>query len=431
MTRGRNLFAAALFAACAALATDRPAYEMPPVNYSESTPADPVADMFARIARGEQKLTHDAAHGYLRSFLALMQVPVSSQTLVFSKTSFQRQKIWPRLPRALYFSDDVYVGWVNNGDVLEISTVDPQLGAIFYTLSQRPGEKPELVRQTHNCLQCHESAAQTLGVPGHVVRSVFPNDEGMPHYSMGTFRTTPTSPYNERWGGWYVTGEHGAMRHLGNVIFPEEKNPDLKLFGELGANRTDLSPMVSIANYLTDSSDIVALLVMEHQTYVHNLLTRANQETRLAVLQSNDINKLTHTPPEQLTDGSRSRIRSNCDPLVEALFFCGEPALPDPVKGTSTFRADFEQRGSADTEGRSLRQFDLHTRLFKYPCSFLVYSRAFAGLPREARTYVVARMKAVLDGSEKNPAFAHLSADDRRNIAAILKATHPDFAGGN
>lgn len=410
-----------------ASASDNPSYELPPINYSKTKPNDPVAALKSRLESGEIKLKPTDSHGYLKAFLTELKIPIASQTLVFSKTSLQRQKIWPRLPRALYFNDDVYVGWVNNGEVLEISAVDPQLGAIFYTLTQNTEAPPRITRQTHNCLQCHDSNAMTLGIPGHMVRSVFPDDEGLPNYSMGTFRTNDHSPYSERWGGWYVTGAHGSMRHMGNVIYPNEPNPDMKLYGELGANKTDLSQLVAINNYLAESSDIVALMVLEHQAYVHNQIARANQETRLAILQSDEINKLTETPKEKLTDGAKSRIRGNCESLLEALLFVEEAPLQDAVKGNSTFAADFETRGPFDAKGRSLRQFDLRTRMFKYPCSYLVYSEAFTGLPKAAKEYLSDRMYNILSGVDTSKPFAHLTPADRTALFEILRATLPDF----
>ncbi|HEX7897432.1 MAG TPA: hypothetical protein VF950_06710 [Planctomycetota bacterium] len=387
-------------------------YEAPPVRYSATAAADPVAKLDVPLAR-------DDDFGYLKSFLAALDIPASSQTLVFSKTSFQLRRISPRSPRALYFNDDVYVGWVRGGDVMEISAVDPQLGAVFYTLSQKDVDRPRPVRQTDACLQCHDSRGMSLGVPGHVVRSVYPAGDGTPQLSLGTFRTNYKSPFAERWGGWYVTGEHGAMRHLGNVTFPE--NPDVERLAERGANVTDLSDRVDVEAYLAPTSDIVALLVLEHQTLVHNLITRANHETRVALVQCEDINRLCGDPPGTLTDGTRSRIRSNCEPLVEALFFSEEAPLTARVRGTSGFAEAFEKRGP-------LRKFDLQRRLFALPCSYLIYSKAFAGLPAVAKAYVAERMRDILLGRDASPAYAHLSAVDRAEILRVLRETHPDFA---
>jgi hypothetical protein len=387
--------------------SDQDAYDLPPISYSRTAPTDPVARL------DSSTLAHEPGLGYLRSFLTALDIPATSQTLVFSKTSFQRQRIGPRTPRALYFNDDVYVGWVQGGDVLEVSGVDPQLGAVFYTLSQAPAPRPKLVRQTDNCLQCHDSRGLTLGVPGHIVRSVFAGDDGTPVLTRGTFHTTDQSPYEERWGGWYATGDAGAMRHLGNAVYDEDSGRAVRL--------------PKLDSYLAPSSDMVALLVLEHQTHAHNLITRANHESRLAIVQSNEIHRLLGTSPKELTDGARSRIRSYCEPLVEALFFSGEIRLPNPVKGDTSFARDFEKRGPFDRRGRSLRDFDLRTRLFKHPLSFLVYSKAFAGLPAPARDYIRARMQDILAGRDDSKPFAHLTAEDRAALQEILLDTVPGW----
>src|SRR5262249_24032554 len=154
---------------------------------------------------------------YLKAVLKALGVSEASQTLVFSKTSFQHARIGPRAPRALYFGDDVYVGYVRGGDVLEFSTVDPNLEATFYLLDQQKTEKPEFVGQTHACRQCHASG-KTQEAPGHLVRSVFPSRTGLPVFNAGSFVTDPSSPFSESWGGWYVTGTHGGQRHMGNVV---------------------------------------------------------------------------------------------------------------------------------------------------------------------------------------------------------------------
>lgn len=410
-----------LLAALPAL-KDEPPYELPPIRYSATSPEEDVARLSRELAEGRAELPFDEDHGHLKAFLAALKIPASSQTLVFSKTSLQAARISPSFPRALYFNDDVYVGWVKGGEVMEVSAVDPRLGAVFYTLAQRPGERPR--RQTHACLQCHDSRGLALGVPGHVIRSVYPGGDGLPQYHRGTHRIDYRSPYEERWGGWYVTGRHGDMKHLGNVSFPDAKDADLAAAAAKGWNLDVLPPRVEARAYLAPGSDIVALMVLEHQAYVHNLLTRANHESRVAELQSADINRLLNTPDAGLTEGGRSRVRGACEPLVEALFFSGEPPLPSPVRG-GPFAGEFESRGPFDTRGRSLRHFDLRKRLFRYPFSYLVYSKAYAGLPASARDYVARRVEEVLSGKDTRAAFAHLSAEDRAAIREILNDTRP------
>jgi hypothetical protein len=403
-------------------------YDAPPINYSKGRPTDPVAELDRRLASGKTTLEFDAAHGYLKAVLRELGIPAASQSLVFSKTSFQRQWISPRSPRALYFNDDVYLGWVLGGEVLEIASQDPQLGSVFYTMSQESAKPARFLRQTDNCLQCHDSNGLTLGVPGVTVRSLYAGPDGQPRYNMGGFRTTYRSPFEERWGGWYVTGCHGELRHMGNVLFPEDPNPDMKLLRDRGANLTDLGKRFEVEPYLTDTSDIVALMVLEYQTTMHNLITRANHETRLAVAQSDEINRALGAPLRPLTEGSRRRVGYACEPLVEGLFYSEEAPLKDCVKGTSTFAADFEKRGPFDRKGRSLRQFDLTKRMFRYPLSYLIYSKSFAGLPPEARDYVAGRLNAILSGRDTRKEFAHLAAADRQAIQEIVADTLPALA---
>jgi len=403
-------------------------YESDPINYSKSTPTDAVAELDARIAAGRATLEFDRSHGYLKSLLKQLQIPMSSQSLVFSKTSFQRQWINPRSPRAIFFNDDVYAGWVQGGEVLEIASQDPQLGSVFYTVDQSGTRPARFQRQTDNCLQCHDSTGLTAGVPGVTVRSIFSAPDGQPRFNLGGYRTTFRSPYEDRWGGWYVTGSHGTLRHMGNISFPDDPNPDMKHLRDKGANLNDLGKRIEIEPYPTDTSDIVALMVLEHQTFVHNLITRANHETRIAVAQSDEINKALGAPMRPLTEGSQRRLGYACDALVEALLFTEEPALPGSVKGNSTFAAEFETRGPFDRKGRSLRQFDLTKRLFKYPMSYLIYSKAFAGLPAEARDCVARRLKDILSGREAKGEFGHLTDEDRRAMLEIVTETHPALA---
>jgi hypothetical protein len=415
-------------AAGAAGAPQQSTYDAPPINYSKSRPSDRVADLDSRLAGGRARLSFDDAHGYLNSVLRELEIPISSQVLVFSKTSFQRQWITPKSPRALYFNDDVYIGWVRGGEVVEVASQDPQLGTVFYTLSQDPERPARFQRQTDNCLQCHDSTGLTLGVPGVTVRSVFPGPDGQPRFNLGGYRTTWKSPFEERWGGWYVTGEHGSLRHVGNLFVPDEPDPDLKPLRDRGANLTDLGKRIDVEPYLAGTSDIVALMVLEYQTAVHNLITRANHETRIALAQNDEICRTLGEPLRPLREGTRKRVEYACEPLVEALLFAEEFSPGQTVRGTSGFTAEFEKLGPFDRKGRSLRQFDLSRRMFKYPLSYLIYSKSFQGLPPEAIDYVARRLKAILDGRDTKAAFSHLAPELKRELLEIVIDTHPGLA---
>lgn len=396
----------------------------PPINYETAPAENPVTRVQAQITSGQKKLTFDEDRGYLKSFLAALNVPESSQVLVFSKTSLQRSRIGPKTPRAIYFNDDVYVGFCLRGDVLEVSVADTSLGTVFYTLDQQPTERPRLRRETESCLICHGSSSNR-GIPGHLVRSVHPDRLGDPIIGSGSYRTDDSSPFEERWGGWYVTGTHGKMNHMGNWMFRSRRDFEDPDNPPDNANITDLRPFFTTGVYLTPHSDIVALTVLGHQATVHNRIARATLETRSALHYEQELNKALKEPMAKRWDSAVSRIKGAGDDLLKALLFCGETKLTDRIEGTSGFAEEFAARGPFDKQGRSLRQFDLTTRLMKYPCSFLIYSEAFDKMPAEVKTHVLRRLFDVLTGKDTDPAFAHLSNADRTAILEILRDTMP------
>lgn len=385
-------------------------FDREPINYGSAADDNPVARLGAGVAAGKVKLDRDPKTGHLKSLLAALHIPGSSQVMVFSKTSFQRGRIAPKTPRAVYFNDDVYVGFCRKGDVLEVSAADPGLGTAFYTVDQSP-KGPKVSRQHEHCTLCHASSLNG-GVPGHIVRSTPTDEAGNPRLSAVSYREDYTTPLKNRWGGWYVTGTHGRQAHLGNVAGP----------GPAGLNVTDLGGRFDTAAYLTPHSDLVALMVLDHQAAVHNQIARAALQTRVALF--DDVRRGRGKPGEP-SEAARDVIRSVGDDLVKALLFSGEAKLAGPVKGTSPFAGEFAEWGPFDDRGRSLREFDLSTRLFKYPCSYLVYSDSFARLPAEVKEYVLRRLYEVLTGTETGADFAHLAAGDRRAVRDILRAAVP------
>lgn len=402
-------------------------FDQEPINYSTAAATDAIAELSHKLQKGDEQLTWDAEHGYLKSMLQKLDVPQSSQVLVFSKTSLQVSRITRRTPRAVYFNDDVYVGWVQRGDVVELSAADPVLGGTFYTLSQQKTSRPEIQRETAHCLQCH-SSAHTGRSPGHMVRSVYPDANGLPVYRLGTHLSDDTSPFEERWGGWYVTGTHGHQRHMGNVFIEDERKSE-ELPSDVGANITDLSTLVETGPYLTPHSDIVALMVLQHQTTMHNILTAASHSGLLTARDAIIMNRALERPEDFESESTGRRYASAAEKIVHGLFFCDEYPLTDSVCGTSSFAEEFAGRGPIDSKGRSLRQFDLKTRLFRYPCSFLIYSDSFKALPSGVQKIVWKRIAQILAGDDKSGDFEHLSADDRQAVREILSETcdqYPD-----
>ncbi|HLX65096.1 MAG TPA: hypothetical protein VKX17_27755 [Planctomycetota bacterium] len=411
-----------VLSASAPLYASLASYDQAPVNYSKSEPHDAIARLQAELAAGKIEIPYDAALGYLPGVLIALNISPKSQMLVFSKTSLQVHRISPETPRAVYFNDDVYIGYCQKGDVMEVASTDPQLGAIFYSLSQKNTGKPVFTRQTDKCLQCHDSSSMTLGVPGHIMRSVYPDIEGRPIYSAGTFHTTQDSPFNERWGGWYVSGTSGSIKHMGNTLIKNKDDAEHADFAK-GCNVTDLSALVDTSSYLAPHSDIVALMVAEHQTTMHNLISRASFEMRLALLQERDMNKALGEPADRRSPSTLGRLKSVAEPLVKYMLYFDEPVFTDTIKGTSGFAEEFAARGLKDKRSRSLHDFDLKKRLFKYPCSFLIYSESFNALPPIVLDYVKNRLTEIFNGKEGGSDYARLTPDDRDNIREILAAT--------
>lgn len=368
-------------------------YEESPISYSTTQPANPVSRLQDRIASGETSLSWTAGHGYLPALLQALDIPVSSQVLTFSKTSMQDERIGPTTPRAIYFNDDIHVGFVQNG-VLEIAAVDPLLGMVFYTLEQDAERPIQFQRRTNNCLTCH-GAARTRNVPGLLVRSVFPDQEGQPVIAAGSRVTTPASPLAERWGGWYVTGTHGKQSHLGNYILKERQKPR-QIDNTAGHNLRNLSGLCDVSPYLSPHSDLVALLVLEHQTYAYNVLTQAGFEVRFAEYQKEHVTEQTRDQAEREWKEAVSR---GADSIAGALLFKNEARLTEPVAGTAEFASEFATRGPRSPAGRSLREFDLTTRMFRFPCSYLVHSSAFRNLPTSLRVAAAERITRALEES--------------------------------
>jgi hypothetical protein len=305
-------------------------------------------------------------------------------------------------PRALFFNDTVAVGWVRGG-FIELASQDPRNGVIFYALE--PGSS-RLTRRD-DCLSCHYSYS-TAGVPGMLVRSY--EQFGVDH----------TVPIEKRWGGWYVTGSSGSIPHLGNTDLSQ------LALGHATNDRLNLSSLegkFDTTGYLSSHSDIVALMVFEHQMHLMNLLTRIGWEARVAEAQGS------RTPGfrQPGTDDKAVAMDDAAAEVVDYMLFVGEPPIRDAIRGSSGFREGFEQEGPFDRKGRSLRQLDLRNRLMRYPLSYMIYSPLFEGMPAAAKDAVYLRLWQVLSGEAPSPKFQHLSPGDRQAVVEILKDTKKDL----
>lgn len=380
----------------------------PAIEYAGPV-ADPIARLETQLESGKTKLDYAPnGWGYLPAVLKQLDINIDSQVLVFSRTSIQTQRISPRTPRAIYFNDNTAVGFVQNGEVLELSAIDPKQGAVFYSLDTEKSDRPEFARRD-DCLRCHQGAP-TMGIPGILISSVHPVNDPEARESHGSaFITDDRSSFDERWGGWYVTGTHGSQVHLGNnPQLTDPLNPG-RAVKEGTQNVTSLASFFDTSRYLAPTSDIVALMTLEHQTRMTNLMTRIGWDARIALREGKG----------KLEEAARDHLNGEIDQLIGYMTFTDEEHLKEPVTGVSTFTKTFAARGPKDPKGRSLRDFDLQTRLFRYPVSFLIYSAAFDSLPEMVRDRVYRKVYDYLMGKDRGK----VSAPNLLGALEIIRAT--------
>lgn len=391
----------------------------PALQYGRTAPSDAIARLNARLEKGEVTLRYTAGpRGYLPAVLEALGISPTSQGLVFSPTSFQASHITQANPRAIYFDDEVSVAFIRGAPLVELAAQDPVLGTVFYQLSQTESPTPRFNR-SETCLSCHLSW-DTRAVPGPFVLTTFPRRTDRDYANGGI--VDHREALDRRWGGWYVTGAQVPRRHMGNVALvgphaaPPEKTappPVLKTLAGAGLVRDE-------GDYLTPYSDVVALLVLEHQLHAMNLMTRAAWEYRLAGWGA--AGGRTSPADHPLSP----RELDAADELADYLLFVDEVPL-GVVRGSSGFAEQFAARRPADAAGRSLRQLQLDGRLMRYPLSYTIYSATFDALPAPLKAAVYARLWDVLSGRDARPKFAHLTRADRQAIVEILRATKADL----
>lgn len=374
------------------------------------TAADPVARLWQRAEKEGDILGAASDREWLDVVLKKLDVPAESQVLVFSKTSLQKVHISPAKPRALYFNEDCYIGWVQGGE-MEVVAADPQQGLQYY-LVKRPFAKPArpVPVASGQCFSCHVGGTLQM-------QSVHTRESGHPMGEADVFVTSYESPLAERWGGWYVTGHHGSDLHMGNVL-AYRRNGKVSLDRKAGANVESLEDWVSTQPYPASTSDIVALMVLEHQYVMHNTLHEAGRSIRRML-----------SPPAEgprYDEAAQARIlRKRAHEIVERLLFSGEYALKDKVAGSAAFQTAFQRNRRVSPDGRSLKDFNLQTRLFEYRCSYMIYSASFQGLPEALKKAVYEDLDRVLSHAGAEDDFDHLPAEERQAIRQILLATDP------
>lgn len=387
--------------------------EYPLMGYGKTPPSDAYSTLMQQLQQGGGKLPHDAAgRGYLDGLLSALDIDPSSQVLVFSKSSLKQRFIEPKNPRSLFFTDDVYVGFVPGSTSLEVAAMDPFQGPVFFDLKQDPAAEVPTKQETGRCLRCHDSYSMTGGgVPRFMLSSVITGTDGNIVSHELSEITDMATPIDERFGGWYVTGNTGNQLHLGNFIVSDASQLAQRPWHGV-ANQADLSAFADLTAYPRQTSDIVAQLVLQHQVDVQNRIVRLQYESR----------KLLAANPNAEQDVLQPLVQ----PVLAGLFMSEEAPLADKVEGNSGYREWFEQRGPAASDGKSLRQFDLQSRTFRYRLSYLVYSKAIDALADPVKTLLFRDIAAVLDGDSSLLGGGSLPADERAAIRDILLATKPE-----
>ena len=417
MTRFASIAATALAIGNAPAATDL--WDMPPLRYSETASTDPIANLAAELANGERKIEGITPLDQLRYVLKHLDIPEASQMLVFSKTSKQNPLIHPGNPRCLFFNENSYVGYVPGGDI-EVIAHDPLLGSVYYLISTHNGNPTrQIVRDNLECLSCH-GTTRTESIPGVLIRSVFPDENGHPLFSAGTFLTNHSSPIGERWGGYYVTG-HSSLPHLGNRTYQESSE---RILPSDSPDLATLAGKIDTSRYLRPTSDIVALMVLEHQCQVHNQLVAAGMNYRRIYWLQKSLDPT--ADPDSGTAGKHAD--ESARKIADLLLFENEADLgEDGIEGDPAFQEAFTKRFPKSKDGRSLADFQLNSHLFKHRCSYMVYSKTFKSLPPRVKSAVINRLHTILKSEPEPGNHPNLKTSERRKISSILQQTLPDW----
>ena len=421
-----------IIASTYSLAQFNPGEEYNLVDYAADAGRNPVAELNARLLRGEETLVYEGERGYLDSLLEALDIDPESQLLVFSPTSLQHKLISPDRPRALYFNDDTYIGYVQNSDIIEVTTLDEEKGIVFYTFDNAPRDSRYFERATQTCLVCHDTqGTMGGGIPMLMALSSVYSKRNTPlaNYS-GIGNITDESPVEDRWGGWYVTGRHGLQAHLGNMLL--EKEGDLKNLDDFRVWNLETlagTGYMDPAPYPRDTSDIVALMVLEHQLTVQNQISYVRHKAPAVLMRrglEEDINAESWT---ELSERAQQSLGRMLDQLVKTLVFQDAAVIGSRLSGSEEFVVNFENRGPEDKKGRTLRKLKVDKTLFQYPVSYLLYSDDLNALPGYVKDYIYAKLIEYLREEGDLPGNSNFSESDRIEALQILLETSPEFRG--
>jgi len=401
-------------------------YELEPHGYFSKDAKDPVTLLMKRVQRGEVLIKEPNGKPLVERLLRELGLNKDTQILVFSRTSLQRREVSYSNPRALYFNESVYLGWMPNGRI-EIASFDPELGPIFYFQRELDDASSPLLARTRSCLGCHAGDATNF-LPGSLGRSVYPDKSGRSLRSIDDYRRSGHHiPLHDRYGGWFVSGNHGAMRHMGNAIASREGGK-ITIDREQFANLEKLDRFFSTEAYPAPGSDIAALLVFDHQVTMHHRLVEAAYRARQSLFDSKLDPK--ETDVSKLSKGrSTDEFLEGRDKVVDYLLFRDETPIPK-VSCDPAFRRAFSANRIADRRKRSLKDLRLDGRIFENRCSYMIYSPTFNQFPPMLKGAIYARIHEILTSPKPVEGFDYLGKEEKRRILEILDETKEDLPPG-
>jgi hypothetical protein len=383
--------------------------EAPEHDYWNRPLNDPFTKIKDDLEKGRMNLDESSEKAFLESLLKALKIPVSSQMLVYSTTSLQLSLISPRTPRALYFNEEIYLGYVQGGRI-EIVSIDPDLGGIFYIFDIPQSGKRPVAERSRRCMNCH-SDEDTHEIPGLVIKSVVPGPTGGSLESYRRAQTGHEIPLSDRFGGWHVTGAEGIGKHWGNLT---------GRFTPEGIVTTPLPPgeRFDWSVFPVATSDLLAQLLHEHQVGFVNRVVQAQYRLRTALKRGSG----------RLSEEDRSEVSRQVEELTRYLLFAQEAALPgQELQSDGRFKEEFLADRRLSSKGDSLKDLDLTTRIFRNRCSYMIYSPVFQNLPAGFKKRIYDRMGEALSASRNDPEFAYLRADEKARVRTILKETLPDL----
>jgi hypothetical protein len=260
-------------------------------------------------------------------------------------------------------------------------------------------------------MNCH-APHHLDNIPGLAIESVVPGPTGGGERAFRRQQSGHGVPLDLRFGGWLVTGTGPSFpQNWGNQIIEYRDGQPVQ---------EPIAPgqLFDFNRYPIQTSDVLPQLVQEHQIGFVNRALQAGYRTR------------------ELLEGGPSPenarlIDTMARSLVRYLLFADEAPLPrGSVPGDPAFKTAFLAERRPAANGAALKDFDLTTRLFRYRCSYEVYSPIFGGLPEPLKLAIYRLVDHVLGADPPDPEFAYLGDDERKTIRTILRETVADYPKG-